>query len=106
MMLGSFPMASLPMSSLPLTRTVTASAGAYAVTGMVARFAVRLTGTSGAYATTGQTARFAVRLRGAVGAYLLTGYEAVLRYVDNLRLRGRDHSGPQYQVRDESEGYW
>lgn len=105
-MLGSFPMAALPMSSLPLTRTVTATAGAYAMTGMVARFVVRLTGTSGAYAATGRSARFAVRMLSAVGAYVLTGYAAVLRYVDNLRLRGRDYSGPQYQVRDESEGYW
>jgi hypothetical protein len=43
---------------------------------------------------------------GGAGAFLLTGYAAILTYLDNLRLRGRDQSGGQFTVRDESEGYW
>jgi hypothetical protein len=94
------------MSSIGISATMPGAAGSYVVTGQTARLAVAMKAAAGAYAVTGQTARFGVVMRCGPGAYHLTGYAATLRYIDNLRLRGRDFSGFQYQTRDESEGYW
>jgi hypothetical protein len=105
-MLGTYPISSVPLSSLGIYATVPASAGSYVVTGQTARLGVALNGGVGAYALAGQAARLGVIMRLGPGAYHLTGYAATLRYIDNLRLRGRDFSGPQYRVRDSSEGYW
>jgi hypothetical protein len=105
-MLGTYPISSVPMSSIGVYAAVPVSSGSYVVTGQSSRFQVALTAGVGAYALAGQAARFGVVLRVGPGAYHLTGYAATLRYIDNLRLRGRDFSGPQYRVRDSSEGYW
>lgn len=105
-MLGTFPVSSVPLSSVGIISRTMAEAGTYAITGQTARSQVALGGSAGSYVVIGVAAAARVVMRSNAGAYTVTGYDAVLRYVDNLRLRGRDWSGAEFIVRDSSEGYW